>query len=498
MRPRMKLSKEGLELIKGFEGLRRRAARLPDGRWTIGYGHTLSAREGAEVTAADAELLLQYDLLPVAKAVNDAVSATLNQRQFDALMSFALNIGVERFLASDVLRHANAGRPEAAAAALDSWHSAEVEGRDVPLDLLIRRRAAEKALFLSDPSRPPMLPTVMLAPARDAVAAAAVPAGVARASVDLDNPEARVLVDDSAVPRPVPTPEPQPASPPESFTLAQAQAVAALLGDAARQAEAAPAAEPAREPAPEPAPSPAPVQVSSTAAMTMRLYSPYAGAAFGALPPVVAAPTPAPPPAQVAPAPSLDMPPPPQADGSPVDAVAQAAPPEPAPAPEPEPAPLADAAILAEGAPAEERLVLTPPPEVPWSPEPAPEPGPEPIPAAVVDMAPMIAEFETLPDEAVLFDEPLPEAREAQVIRHEVIDARRRFDWSETGAFIGMGVVGLIAFGSAMAAFQLANAEDAATFDQTTLIAWTLAVIGSLCVGVSSYNLYKRWGGPRD
>src|SRR5690606_15377204 len=128
--------KEGLELIKGFEGLRRHAARLADGRWTIGYGHTLSAREGAEVTPEDAELLLQYDLLPVTKAVNDAVSAAINPRQFDALVSFALNIGVDRFLASDVLRHVNAGRPEAAAAALDAWRNAEVEGRDVPLDLL--------------------------------------------------------------------------------------------------------------------------------------------------------------------------------------------------------------------------------------------------------------------------------------------------------------------------------------------------------------------------
>jgi len=152
----------------------------------------------------------------------------------------------------------------------------------------------------------------------------------------------------------------------------------------------------------------------------------------------------------------------------------------------------------AEPAAPVEGLVLTPPPEVPWAPEPAPAFEPEPAPQVAVDMAPMDARFETLPEEAVLFDEPLPETREAQVIRHEVVDGRRRFDWSETGAFIGMGVVGLIAFGSAMAAFQLANADGGAAFDQTTLIAWTLAVIGSLCVGVSAYNLYKRWGGPRD
>lgn len=459
----MKLSKEGLELIKGFEGLRRRAARLADGRWTIGYGHTLSAREGAEVTPQDAELLLQYDLLPVTKAVNDAVSASINPRQFDALVSFALNIGVERFLASDVLRHLNAGNAETAAAALDAWRNAEVEGRGVPLDLLIRRRAAEKHLFLSDPDRPPMLPSALLPPMLDAAAAAATPLGVARASVDLEDPRARALVDDSAV---SPPPERAPA-----FTPAQADAVAALLDEA--PPEHLPAPDPQPEPAEHvseaPTASPPPPRSGSVqAAMTMRLYSPYAGAAFGALPPLQ------PPRPAAAPAQTGETP----------------------PAPAPEAPPADEAAVHANTPPAQEPLVLTPPPEVLR--EPAPEPDPEPQlerSADPAEPAPLIAEFEVRPDEAVLFDEPMADLQQAQIVRHEEVE--RRFDWSETGAFIGMGVVGLIAFGSAMAAFRLAVIEDAAAFDQANLIAWTLAVIGSLCVGVSAYNLYKRWGGPR-
>ena len=40
------------------------AWRGEDGRWVIGYGHTASAREGLTIAEADAELLLQYDLLP--------------------------------------------------------------------------------------------------------------------------------------------------------------------------------------------------------------------------------------------------------------------------------------------------------------------------------------------------------------------------------------------------------------------------------------------------
>jgi len=47
MRPRLSVSRSAVELIKAFEGFRSKAAKLDDGRWTIGYGHTLTAREGA-------------------------------------------------------------------------------------------------------------------------------------------------------------------------------------------------------------------------------------------------------------------------------------------------------------------------------------------------------------------------------------------------------------------------------------------------------------------
>ncbi|MBU4239445.1 MAG: glycoside hydrolase family protein, partial [Alphaproteobacteria bacterium] len=103
-----KISREGIILIKSFEGFRPRAVQRADGRWTIGYGHTRSAREGLSVSESDAELLLQYDLIPVVRAIG-SVHAPLNQHQFDALASFALSIGVERFLGSDVLQRVNDG-----------------------------------------------------------------------------------------------------------------------------------------------------------------------------------------------------------------------------------------------------------------------------------------------------------------------------------------------------------------------------------------------------
>lgn len=167
MKPRQKVGSAALELIKGHEGLRRAAARLPDGRWTLGYGHTRSAREGATVSAEDAEALLLYDLRPVATAVNASVFAPLTQNQFDALVAFAFNVGVPAFRTSNVLRRVNAGEPLQAASALDTWRRAEFEGEPQVIDALVRRRAAEKALFLTPADGPVPVPSPVLPPRMD-------------------------------------------------------------------------------------------------------------------------------------------------------------------------------------------------------------------------------------------------------------------------------------------------------------------------------------------
>ena len=155
---RLKVSHEGVVLIRSFEGFRPRAVQDEDGAWVIGYGHRASARDGLTVSQPDAELLLQYDLLPVVKVLNEQVAASLNQHQFDALASFALSVGVDRFMASEVLKRLNEGRPgEAADALVDSADPGAS-------DLHLRRRAAERALFVADPARPMDLADLLSAP----------------------------------------------------------------------------------------------------------------------------------------------------------------------------------------------------------------------------------------------------------------------------------------------------------------------------------------------
>ncbi|MBI1682453.1 lysozyme-family localization factor SpmX [Caulobacter hibisci] len=151
MKPRHQVSRAAVDLIKRFEGYRQKAAQLPDGRWTIGYGHTLTARGGATVSEQDAEALLLYDLITVAHAVNENSYAPLNQNQFDALTCFAFNIGTENFLRSGVLRRINEGSLLQAACAMEMWRKADFEGERIVIDALVRRRAAEKTLFLTPP-----------------------------------------------------------------------------------------------------------------------------------------------------------------------------------------------------------------------------------------------------------------------------------------------------------------------------------------------------------
>lgn len=431
-RSRLKVSREGIVLIKSFEGFRPRAVLDGDGRWTIGYGHTASAREGLTVGEQDAELLLQYDLLPVVKALNEQVAIPLNQHQFDALASFAVSVGVERFLQSDVFQRLNAGRAGEAADALVGWPEPPKP------DSALRRRAAERALFVADPQAPIHLADLLAAP--------------------------------------LPPPLPQS---PSVAADPRAAAIAALLGEATvgDEAESPPADSPSPPP---PTPTPTvsagwapqePAFLPPASAAVHQRFLPYAGVRSGPLPGFPAAAPSAPAAESSVRNPAGDDPAAPPASEVPsVPSVPQAAPPESGPAsssrPDPQPE---DAAV--------EPLVLTPAVEAdfapsahePWSPDETDAP---------------------LPDETL----PFGDEASAPVLRHESGPAApRRFDWGETGAFLVMGLIGLAACAAAAASFRKAMTDDSLGGD-FTIIGWVLALIGLTCVGVSSWNLYRRWG----
>jgi lysozyme len=140
----MRTSKRGIDLVRSFEGLRLKAYKCPAGVWTIGYGHTGAVHEGDKITEEDAIEYLEDDLDRFEKCVDKAVNVPITQNMFDALVSFAYNVGCGAFKKSALLKKLNAKDYEGAADQFPRWNKAG--GRE--LAGLTRRRAAERAMFL--------------------------------------------------------------------------------------------------------------------------------------------------------------------------------------------------------------------------------------------------------------------------------------------------------------------------------------------------------------
>lgn len=105
----MKTTPSGVDLIKTHEGLRLSAYRCPAGILTIGYGHTGGdVTPGMSVTQMQAEILLVRDLARFETGVDRLVHVILTQNQFNALVSFAYNVGLGAFAGSTLLRKINA------------------------------------------------------------------------------------------------------------------------------------------------------------------------------------------------------------------------------------------------------------------------------------------------------------------------------------------------------------------------------------------------------
>lgn len=97
----------GLNLIKNFEGLRLTAYKDVVGIWTIGYGHTRTAKSGMVISESVAESLLKADIIYAEEAVNTYVHVALTQYQFDALVSLVFNIGTGAFSRSTLCKKIN-------------------------------------------------------------------------------------------------------------------------------------------------------------------------------------------------------------------------------------------------------------------------------------------------------------------------------------------------------------------------------------------------------
>ena len=149
----MKITKTGtagIEIIKSFEGFRSAPYKCPAGIPTIGYGATFYPG-GKKVTMADATIteargteLLQSMLVSFEQYVDSYCRDDINQNQFDALVSFAYNLGPANLKSSTLLKKVNAN-PEDESIRLEFMKWVKAGGKT--LKGLVRRREAEANLY---------------------------------------------------------------------------------------------------------------------------------------------------------------------------------------------------------------------------------------------------------------------------------------------------------------------------------------------------------------
>lgn len=109
------------DLIKKWEGLRLKAYKDTGGVWTIGYGHTATARPGMVITLQEAEYLLAKDVKWAVQGVKDLFVVPLTHGQRSALVSFVYNLGVSQVAGSTLRRKLNAGDYQGASKEFLRW-----------------------------------------------------------------------------------------------------------------------------------------------------------------------------------------------------------------------------------------------------------------------------------------------------------------------------------------------------------------------------------------
>lgn len=148
----MNLTNEIRAKMMQWEGCRLKAYRCPAGVLTIGYGHTgPDVKPGMEITAPQAVALFNADVDKFARSVEASLAGvTLKQKQFDAVVSLAYNIGLGGLKKSTLYRKVKANPDDPTIRAEFMKHvNARVNGVLKPLPGLVKRRRAEADHYFS-------------------------------------------------------------------------------------------------------------------------------------------------------------------------------------------------------------------------------------------------------------------------------------------------------------------------------------------------------------
>ena len=143
IRNKMKISEDGLELIKKFEGCETTAYQDSVGVWTIGFGHTKGVEEGQTCSIEDAESMLADEMDEYEGYINNMVKVELQQHEFDSLVAWVYNLGPTNLSESTMLKVLNGGQFDRVPDEMNRWTRA---GGEI-LEGLVRRRQAESLMF---------------------------------------------------------------------------------------------------------------------------------------------------------------------------------------------------------------------------------------------------------------------------------------------------------------------------------------------------------------
>ncbi len=186
----MKISQQGIDMIKGFEGLRLDAYDDGTGVWTIGWGSTGMVNSGDRITIEQAEKLLAIDIEQADNKASKfvdmdawALRPNLIQARFDALVSFCMNIGGVK-TGSKLWRRLMYGPLDAVPAVLMEY----INAGGKPMEGLRKRRNAEAHLWETGqyPAPQPPAPRPVLRRGSSGPAVEELQRGLARLGYVLD------------------------------------------------------------------------------------------------------------------------------------------------------------------------------------------------------------------------------------------------------------------------------------------------------------------------
>jgi len=166
----MTTSEKGLALIEHYEGIRSLAYRCPAGVWTIGIGTIIypdgtPVKEGDRISYKQARDYLMHDLRKIEYQLGQMLTIRLLQHQFDALVSFAYNVGCNALRKSSLLRYVNDGDTNTSieiaflmytkcpgAPGIDDDHDGQIDepGEKQDSPGLTKRRKSEAWLFINN------------------------------------------------------------------------------------------------------------------------------------------------------------------------------------------------------------------------------------------------------------------------------------------------------------------------------------------------------------